>query len=49
MRYAPWKVNENDEKADGEVLVAIKLTDEEIAEQVGEREREREIYIYIYI
>ena len=38
VRYAPWKVNENDEKADGEVLVAIKLTDEEIADQVREKE-----------
>jgi len=38
VRYVPWKVNENDEKADGEVLVAIKLTDEEIAEQVRERD-----------
>ena len=39
-RYVPWKVSEDDEKADGEGLVAIKLTDEEIAEQVKERERE---------
>ena len=36
VRYVPWKVNENDEKADGEVLVAVKLTDEEIADQVRE-------------
>ena len=41
VRYVPWKVSESDEKADGEVLVAIKLTDEEIAEQVRERERVR--------
>ena len=34
----PWKVNENDEKTDGEVLVAIKLSDEEIAEQIREKE-----------
>ena len=38
VRYVPWKVNENDEKADGEVLVAIKLTDEEIVDQVREKE-----------
>ena len=38
VRYAPWKVNENGEKADGEVLVAIKLTDEEIADQIREKE-----------
>ena len=36
-RYAPWEVNENDEKADGEALVSIKLTDEEIADQVREK------------
>ena len=37
-QYVPWKVSEDDEKADGEGLVAIKLTDEEIAEQVKERQ-----------
>ena len=31
-------MNENDEKADGEVLVAIKLSDEQIAEQIREKE-----------
>ena len=34
VRYAPWKSSESDEKPDGEVFVAIELTDEEIAEQV---------------
>ena len=33
VRYAPWKVREDDEKADGEVLAAAKLTDEEVADQ----------------
>ena len=34
----PWKVNADDAKADGDVLVAIKLTEEEIAEQIREKE-----------
>ena len=34
----PWKVNEDDEKADGECLIAIKLSEEEIAEQIREKE-----------
>ena len=38
VRYVPWKVSEDDERADGEGLVATKMTDEEIAEQVKERE-----------
>ena len=38
VRYVSWKVSEDDERADGEGLVATKLTDEEIAEQVKERE-----------
>ena len=38
VRYVPWKVNEDDEKADGECLVAIKLSEEEIAEQIREKE-----------
>jgi len=38
IQYAPWKVNADDEKADGDVLVAIKLTEEEIAEQIREKE-----------
>ena len=33
IQYVPWKVNANDEKADGDVLVAIKLTEEEVAER----------------
>ena len=33
VRYVPWKVSEDDERADGEGLVATKMTDEEIAEQ----------------
>ena len=36
VRYVLRKSSESDEEADGEVLVAIKLTDEEIAEQVRE-------------
>ena len=39
VRYVPWKVSEDDEKADGEGLVAIKLTDEEM--RAGQRERVR--------
>merc|ERR1712086_309823 len=38
IRYVPWKVSEEDEKADGECLVAVKLSEEEIAEQIRERE-----------
>ena len=32
IRYVPWKVREDDEKADVEVLVAAALTDEEVAD-----------------
>ena len=38
VRHVPWEVSEDDERADGEGQVATKLTDEEIAEQVKERE-----------
>ena len=37
MRYAPWKVNEDDEKADGEGLVAARLTEEEVADQIKDK------------
>ena len=38
VRYVPWKVREDDEKADGEVLAAAKLTDEEVADQLKDKE-----------
>ena len=38
IQYVPWKVSEEDEKADGDCLVAIKLSEEEIADQIRERE-----------
>ena len=38
VRYVPWKVNEDDEKADGEVLVATRLTEEEVADQIKDNE-----------
>ena len=38
IRFVPWKVSEEDEKADGECLVAVKLSEEEIAEQIREKE-----------
>ena len=34
IQFVPWKVHEEDEKADGDVLVAVKLTEEEVAEQL---------------
>ena len=37
IQYVPWKVSEEDEKADGDCLVAIKLSEEEIADQIRER------------
>jgi len=36
IQFVPWKVHEEDEKADGDVLVAVKLTEEEVAEQLKE-------------
>ena len=34
IQFVPWKVHEDDAKADGDVLVAVKLTEEEVAEQL---------------
>ena len=34
IQFVPWKVHEEDEKADGDVFVAVKLTEEEVAEQL---------------
>jgi len=36
IQFVPWKVHEDDAKADGDVLVAVKLTEEEVAEQLKE-------------
>ena len=36
IQFVPWKAHEEDEKADGDVLVAVKLTEEEVAEQLKE-------------
>ena len=36
IQFVPWKVHEEDEKTDGDVLVAVKLTEEEVAEQLKE-------------
>ena len=36
IQFVPWKVHEDDAKADGDVLVAVKLTEEEVAEQLRE-------------
>ena len=38
MRYVPWKVNEDDERADGEGLVATRLTEEVVTDQVKDKE-----------
>ena len=38
IQYVPWKVNASDEKADGDVLIAIKLSEEDIAEHTREKE-----------
>ena len=34
----PWKVKQDDENADGELMVAAKLSDEEVRDQLKERE-----------
>ena len=34
----PWKVKEDDKKADGELMVAAKLSEEEVRDQLKERE-----------
>ena len=36
IQFVPWKAHEEDEKADGDVLVAVKLTEEEVTEQLKE-------------
>ena len=36
IQFVPWKAHEEDEKAGGDVLVAVKLTEEEVAEQLKE-------------
>ena len=36
IQFVPWNAHEEDEKADGDVLVAVKLTEEEVAEQLKE-------------
>ena len=36
IQFVPWKAHEEDAKVDGDVLVAVKLTEEEAAEQLKE-------------
>ena len=36
IQFVPWKVHEDDAKADGYVSVSVKLTEEEVAEQLRE-------------
>ena len=38
IQFVPWKVKEDDEKADGELMVAAKLSEEEVRDQLKERE-----------
>ena len=38
IQFVPWKVNEDDEEADGEFMAAAKLSDEEARDQLREGE-----------
>ena len=38
IQFVPWKVKEDDEKADGELMVAAKLSEEEVRDQLKESE-----------